>query len=73
VVITGRAVLVDEMSEKLKRKRAYWDDSFPDWQYLLLIKVIPEKVEVLNYKRGFLNDPVTWRVPSIDLEPAHET
>ncbi len=67
VVITGKAVLVDEMDEKLKRKRAYWDQSFPDWKYLLLIKVIPEKVEVLNYERGFLNDPVTWRVPVLEL------
>jgi general stress protein 26 len=68
VTLTGRAVLVDEMSEKLKRKRDYWEDAFPDWQYLILIKVIPEKLEVLNYKRGFLNDTVTWQTPVIEFE-----
>lgn len=67
VILTGQAVLVDEMSEKLKRKRDYWDQAFPDWNDLLLIKVVPEKLEILNYKRGFLGDAVTWRTPSIEL------
>lgn len=67
VTLTGRALLVDEMSEKLKRKRDYWEDAFPDWKYLILIKVIPEKLEVLNYKRGFLNDTVTWQTPVIEF------
>ncbi len=56
------------MDEKLKRKRAYWDQSFPDWKYLILIKVVPEKLELINYKCGYLNDPVTWRVPFIELK-----
>lgn len=67
VSITGRAVLVDDMSEKLKRKRAYWDDAFPDWKYLILIKVIPERMDVLNYKRRMVNDTVTWKTPSVEF------
>ena len=67
VVLTGKAVLVDEMGEKLKRKRDYWEQAFPDWKYLILIKVIPEKLEVLNYKRDMLNDDVTWQTPVIEL------
>jgi general stress protein 26 len=68
VVLTGKAVLVDEMSEKLKRKRDYWDQAFPDWKYLMLIKVIPERLEVLNYNRDLLNDAVTWQIPAIELK-----
>jgi general stress protein 26 len=67
VVLTGQAVLVDEMSEKLQRKRDYWDQAFPDWKYLILIKVIPEKLEVLNYKRDLLNDEATWQTPVFEL------
>ena len=67
VVIAGRAVLVDEMSEKLKRKRDYWDESFPDWKHLLLIKVVPERLEVLNYERGLTNEGDAWLAPSIEL------
>ena len=68
VVIHGEARLVDDMEEKLKRKRAYWDQSFPDWKYLMLIQVVAKEIEVLNYRCSFLNDPVTWRIPSLDLE-----
>jgi general stress protein 26 len=68
VAIAGTAVLVDEMSEKLKRERDYWKESFPDWKYLLLIKVIPERLEVLNYARDLTNEPDTWLTPSIEFE-----
>ncbi len=68
VTIKGKAVLVDDMAEKLKRKRDYWDQSFPDWKYLILIKVIPEKLEVINYKRKLYNKEVTWEVPSIKFQ-----
>jgi len=67
VTIKGKAVLIDDMAEKLKRKRDYWDQSFPDWKYLVLIKVIPERLEVINYKRKFYNRDITWKVPSIDF------
>jgi len=51
----------------LKRKRDYWKDAFPDWKYLLLIKVVPERLIVLNYQRGMLNDAITWHAPSIEF------
>jgi general stress protein 26 len=68
VAISGKAVLVDDMNEKLKRKRDYWDQAFPDWKYLILIKIIPEQLDVLNYARGGTNEPVTWRAPSVEFE-----
>ena len=67
VAITGRAVLVDDQAEKMKRKREYWTQAFPDWKYLVLIKVIPETMDVLNYRMGFLNDPVTWKTPTVEF------
>jgi general stress protein 26 len=69
VAITGEAILINDMSEKLKRKREYWKQSFPDFEKdLILIKVIPQKIDVLNYKSGLLNDTVTWRTPFIEFE-----
>jgi general stress protein 26 len=67
VSITGKAVLVDDMNEKLKRKREYWNQAFPDWKYLILIQVIPERLEVINYKRGMVNGSITWSIPSIEF------
>jgi general stress protein 26 len=67
VSLQGRAVLVDDMQEILKRKRAYWDQAFPGLKNLVLIKVVPERLDVLNYKAGTRVDPETWRTPSIEL------
>jgi general stress protein 26 len=67
VAITGKAVLVDDMQEILKRKRAYWDTAFPGLKNLTLIKVIPERIDVVNYKQGLAGDPVTDRSVSILL------
>src|SRR5512140_7243 len=68
VAITGKAILVNEMSEKLKRKRDYWEQAFPDWNYLILIKIVPEKLEVLNYKCNLVGDTVTWRTPCLEFK-----
>lgn len=70
VAITGRAELVDDRAEMIKRKRAYWDSAFPGFKNLVLIKVVPEYMDVLNYSRGAVADPKTWRTPSLDLKKA---
>jgi hypothetical protein len=36
----------------------------------VLIKVIPEHIDVLNYKSGALADSVTWRTPSVEFQKA---
>lgn len=67
VSIKGRALLVDDRAEMIKRKRAYWDSVFPGFKNLVLIKVIPEQMEVVNYSRGVNSDPATWRAPSVEF------
>jgi len=69
VALSGRAVLVEDMNEIRKRKRAYWDQAFaPGLKNLVLIKIVPERLDVLNYKQGVIADTVTWRTPSIEME-----
>lgn len=67
VAMGGKAVLVDDMKEVLKRKRAYWDSAFPGLKNIVLIKVIPERIDVINYKQGLTGDPVTWRTTSMPV------
>ena len=69
VALQGKAVLVDDMQEILKRKRAYWDQAFPGLKNIVLIKVVPERIDVLNYAAGTAADPETWRTPSIEVGP----
>jgi len=70
VAIHGRAELVDDMNEILKRKRAYWDQAFPGLKDLTLIKVVPERLEVINYKAGLNNDPATFQAPTVEFGPS---
>jgi general stress protein 26 len=72
VVLIGRAELTEDRAEILKRKRAYWDQAFPGLENLTLIRVVPERLEVVNYKAGLNNDSVTFRAPSVELGPARE-
>lgn len=67
VALSGKATLVSDQAEIKKHWRAYWEPAFPDKTKLVLIKVVPEHMDVLNYKRGAVNDPVTWRTPSVDF------
>ncbi len=69
VALAGRAELTEDMAEILKRKRAYWDQAFPGLKDLVLIKVVPERLDVLNYKAGTQPSGETWRPPSIDFPP----
>ena len=68
VALTGKAILVDDMNEILKRKRTYWDSAFPGLKHLVLIKVVPERLEVLNYKAGATGSAETWHTPTVEFD-----
>ena len=70
VALAGKAQLIEDMAEILKRKRAYWDQAFPGLKNLVLIKVVPERLDVLDYKAGTQPNPETWRPPSVEFGPA---
>lgn len=67
VCLTGTARIIDDRDELLRRRREYWD-SIPNWQeVMVLIEIVPSRLEVLHYQRNLNNDPNTWQVPSIDF------
>lgn len=65
VNITGKAEIIDDRELLRKMKRDYWNN-IPNWENIfVLIKIVPENLEVINYKHGLTNDPNTFRAPSI--------
>jgi general stress protein 26 len=65
VSITGIAEVIDDKNLLLKMKRDYWKN-IPNWENIfVLIKIVPETLEVINYKHGLSNAPGTFRAPSI--------
>ncbi len=67
VALSGRAELVTDKAEIQKRHRAYWDQAFPGQKGLVLVKIVPEHLEVINYKAGTKQDSVTWRAPNFKM------
>lgn len=68
VVITGNAEIIDDIEILKSKKQDYWETMIPDWQKsMVLIKVFPQKLSVINYNYGIVNDPVTWCTPFIEF------
>jgi general stress protein 26 len=67
VNVRGTAYLINDMAEKQKRKREYWEQMYPGLKDLILIKVVPEEIEVVNYPHGINNAPGTSKAPSVKL------
>ena len=66
VSISGTARLVNDPKEKAKRWKDEWKDFYPDRvRDYLLILVTPEKLELVNIKKGIVGDPQTWKPPSV--------
>jgi len=66
VTIAGRARLVDDEAEKTSRWKPEWEGFYQDRASdYILIELIPERMEIIDYSRGILGDPVTWEPPSV--------
>ena len=62
VSIHGRAELVNDNQPKEKYWKKEWEQFYPDRDKgLILIKVIPDYLEVINYRRGVSGDSITWQ------------
>ena len=67
VSIYGTAELVNDQKEKNKRWKEEWKGFYPNREEAyLLIKVIPFRMEFINYKAGHAGDSITWQ-PEIVL------
>ena len=66
VMIHGTAQLVNDQEEKDKRWKNEWEVFYPDdREGYLLIKIIPEWMEVISYTHGITGDPETWEPPKV--------
>ena len=62
VMIYGIAQLVDDQKEKEKRWKNEWEAFYTNnKKEYLLIKVIPEWMEISSPNRGITNDTITWQ------------
>ena len=68
VTIYGTARLVNNKSEKARRWKDDWKAFYPDRdKSYLLIKVTPERLEVVNINKGVVGVSPTWQPLSVDF------
>ena len=66
VTIYGIARLVNDPKAKLKWWKDEWKDFYPDrTKDFLLIRVTPERLEVVNVEKNIVGDPHTWKPPTV--------
>ena len=69
VVIRGKADLVDDPDMKLKYWKQKWDRFYSDQKdEYLLIKVIPSKMEIIDYGHGISSKSDAWAVPYVEFK-----
>ena len=67
-MIKGKAGIVDDSELKLKYWKEEWSRFYEDEKTnYTLIKVLPENIEVIDYRRGIVGDSKTWAVPSVEF------
>jgi general stress protein 26 len=69
VLIKGNAFLVDDPV----KKKVYWKDEWNQFysdskENFTLIKVVPYRLEILDYTKGIVGDSKTWTVPYIEFK-----
>jgi len=74
VVIKGYAHIIDEPQKKLKYWKKEWERFYPDKKAAYtLIKVIPARLEIIDYKHHITGDSKTWEVPALNFESGKST
>lgn len=68
VVIQGVAFIIDDPGKLATYWKEEWDRFYPDRNSTYaLIKVIPQKLEIIDYSHNITGSTKTWAVPQVDF------
>ena len=66
VTIHGIAEIVNDQKEKEKRWKDEWEAFYSNKsEDFVLIKFLPEWMEIVSYSSGLLGDTITWEPPTV--------
>lgn len=69
VVLKGRAYIIDDRDLKKKYWKEGWEEFYPDREAsFTLIRVVPDRLEIVDYSHGIVAESDTWAVPSVDFD-----
>ena len=68
VSISGTARIVDDPEEKANRWKEEWERHYPNRETdLILVQVVPDRLEMISYNRGILYDPETGSAQAVEF------
>lgn len=70
VTILGTAAVVDDSLEKARHWKEAWSPFYQDKNRgddYVLIRVTPQRLQIVSYAHGLLNDPKTWRPVALEF------
>lgn len=68
VTLNGQGELVNDAPAKKQYWKEEWADFYPDREKgYMLIKVVPERIEVVSEAHGIIGDLKTWTPPSSEI------
>ena len=68
VVIKGRATVVDDAALEARFWKDEWEGFYPDRAgTYVVIRVVPQHLEIVSTRRGILGDPASWKVPAVQF------
>ena len=64
--VYGEATIIKDLSSIEKYWKKSWNDFYPNYpKGYALIKVIPQRLEIISEKHGITGDPITWQPATI--------
>ncbi len=70
VTLLGRAEVVDALDERARRFKPGWKDFYDDehrGEDFVLIRLVPERLEMISIAHGIASAPKGWKPLSLDL------
>jgi general stress protein 26 len=68
VLIKGHATLIDDPQKKQTYWKKEWERFYAGQkEAYTLIKVVPDRLEIIDYSKGIFGDPKTWAAPSVEF------
>ncbi|MCB0275878.1 MAG: pyridoxamine 5'-phosphate oxidase family protein [Calditrichaeota bacterium] len=61
LTLVGTARIVEDPAQISHYWKPEWEAFYPDKRDYVLIKFIPERLEIISEKHGITGDPQTWR------------
>lgn len=66
VTLKGEGFIINDAESKARHFKEGWKEFYPgDRKNFILIKFVPQKMEVVSYKRGLLGEKGTWAAPTV--------